>query len=133
MARPRSLDTNCLLRWILQDIPEQAEAVSRLLGGGHAFYVSDLALTEFVYVLEKLYSYPRSMIADNLLAIATHPNIRCSKSLLDGALPPYVHYPSVSFTDCCLAVEAELTGAAPLLTFDRALAKKLQHTELVPA
>lgn len=129
--RDTSLDTNCLLRWVLQDLPEQASAIDRLLAGPTTCHVADMALLEFVFALEKLYGCPRGVIADNLIAIATHPSINCNKPLLDRCLPWYTANPSLSFVDCCLTAYAELNDAAPLLTFDRALAKKLPHAELL--
>jgi predicted nucleic-acid-binding protein len=49
-----SLDTNCLLRWLLGDLPEQAEAVTRLLASQETFAVADAVIIEVVFVLEKI-------------------------------------------------------------------------------
>ena len=47
-----SLDTNCLLRWLLDDIPEQTELVTSLINSEESFAVSDVALIETVFVRE---------------------------------------------------------------------------------
>lgn len=133
MAIRGSLDTNCLLRWVLQDIPGQSEAVACVLAEGGDYHVADMALAEFVFVLEKLYGHPRDLIAENLAAIAGHPAINCNAALLDKVIPLYTRHTALSFVDCCLSVYAELNDASPLLTFDRALAKKLPHAELLGA
>lgn len=39
-----SLDTNCLLRWILNDIPEQTELVADLFNSGESVTVADAAI-----------------------------------------------------------------------------------------
>ncbi len=49
-----SLDTNCLLRWILNDIPEQTELVADLFNSGESVTVADAAIIETVFVLEKI-------------------------------------------------------------------------------
>jgi predicted nucleic-acid-binding protein len=132
MENTNSLDTNCLLRWLLRDIPSQAQAVADELKDG-THHVADLALSEFVFVLEKSYGYPRDLVVANLATIIAHPNIQCNRELLKHALPAYEKYPALSFTDCCLAVYAKLNDAAPLLTFDRKLANQLQHAKLLPS
>jgi predicted nucleic-acid-binding protein len=129
---PDSLDTNCLLRWLLLDVPAQAQLVANHLAQGQ-HQVADMALLEFVYVLEAVYGYPRQLVAKNLEIIAAHPNISCNRELLKHVLPAYVEHPAVSFGDCCLAICAHLNNAAPLRTFDRKLANQLQHAELLKA
>jgi len=39
-----SLDTNCLLRLLLGDIPEQAASVTALINSGESVVVADVAL-----------------------------------------------------------------------------------------
>ena len=39
-----SLDANCLLRWLLDDIPEQTVQVTALVNSGESVYVADVAL-----------------------------------------------------------------------------------------
>ena len=51
-----SLDTNCLLRWLLDDIPEQSAAITNLIDSGEGFTVADAALIETVFVPENLIS-----------------------------------------------------------------------------
>jgi len=49
-----SLDTNCLLRWLLGDIPEQTASVTAFINSGKSVVVADVALIETVFVLEKI-------------------------------------------------------------------------------
>ena len=46
-----SVDTNILLRWILNDIPEQSQDVDRLFDSGQQFVVEDAAIIETVLCL----------------------------------------------------------------------------------
>lgn len=130
MSKSDSLDTNCLLRWLLNDLPEQSNLVAKLISTG-SHHVADIALIEFVYVLEKLYGYPRDLVAANLTVIIEHPNINSNRQLFASALPIYTQHPALSFTDCCLATYAELNQAIPLQTFDKKLAAKLPQAQLL--
>ena len=49
-----SLDTNCLLRWLLDDVPEQTAIISAIIDSEKNLAVADVALIETVYVLEKI-------------------------------------------------------------------------------
>ena len=64
-----SLDTNCLLRWLLDDVPEQTKLVSALINSGEGAAVADAALIETVFVLEKLKKIRRETIEKALLAV----------------------------------------------------------------
>lgn len=130
----RSLDTNTLLRLVLDDVPAQAAAVEKLLtGSAGQFAVADLAFAEMVWILSgSVYRQSRPEIVQNIQAIARLPQIHCNRVLLERALPLYLRHANLSFIDCCLSVHAELNKAVPLLTFDKNLAKKLpKQTELV--
>ena len=126
-----SLDTNCLLRWVLKDIPEEAQSVQRLLGSGLDFYVADVAITEVVYVLEKVYSLPREAVASNVQTIIATENIICSRTFFQAVLPIYIRHPAISFVDCQLALHAELLSKKPLYTFDKKLAAQLDQAKLL--
>jgi predicted nucleic-acid-binding protein len=126
-----SLDTNCLLRWLLGDIPEQAKLVSDLFDSGEPVVVSDVALIETVFVLEKLKKIGREVIAQAVAAVIGKDTVLCNRELFTAILPLYTNNPKLSFVDCYLAALAQRTGAAPLLTFDRKLANQLPDTRLL--
>ena len=130
---PASLDTNCLLRWLLMDVPEQTLAIQRLIDTGKPYQVFDQAFIEMIFVLEKVQELSRPVIGQALQAIFAEPNIRCNRELFELALQDYLHYQKLSFMDCYLAAKAQLTQNTPLLTFDKALAKKLPlQASLIP-
>lgn len=123
-----SLDTNVLLRLILGDIPTQAEAVEKLLKPGSLFDVSDITIIEMIFVLEKIYKLPRTLIQENIFTIINHPSITCNRKLFSQTLPLYTGNPKLSIIDCALTKYAELSKAIPLYTFDTALAKTCTTT-----
>ncbi|MDR2662275.1 MAG: PIN domain-containing protein [Treponema sp.] len=120
-----SLDTNCLLRWLLGDIPKQAEIVADLLNSSETFYVADPALIELVFVLEKVKKIDRNLIQKAVSAIMAQANVKCNREIFEETMPLYVEHSKLSVTDCYLSVAAQKRGARPLLTFDRKLANQL--------
>ena len=122
-----SLDTNVLLRLILGDVPAQTDAVEHLLAKGGVFKVSDAAITEMIYVLEKVLGKDRSLIQENVLAITRHKQFSTNAKLFERCMPLYCSYPKLSIVDCVLVAYAEL-DKTPLHTFDKDLAKYSDNT-----
>jgi predicted nucleic-acid-binding protein len=120
-----SLDTNCLLRWLLGDLPRQAEIVTELLASQKTFSVADAAIIELVFVLEKIKKIDRELIQKAVSAIMAQANIKCSREIFEETMPLYTGHPKLSVIDCYLSVIAKKTDALPLLTFDRKLANQL--------
>ena len=124
MAADIHFDTNCLLRLLLRDLPEQAEQVEQALKSNSVVHVSDAAIIEMVFVLEKRYMVDRDMIAERVKLLMSIHKINCNRALLTQVVKDYVLAPKVSFIDVCLAHYASFDNAK-LLTFDKTLAKKL--------
>jgi predicted nucleic-acid-binding protein len=127
-SKPRgSFDTNVLLRYVLNDVPAQTRAVEELLAHGGSYVVEDAALIEMVFVLEKLYGMPREAVIENILSVMQHPQLVCDARVFEEALAAYAAHGTLSFMDCVLAAYASVRHTAPLYTFDKALAAKLQE------
>jgi predicted nucleic-acid-binding protein len=118
-----SLDTNILLRLVLNDVPEQGLKAQALLNEkARRFYVADLALTELVFVLEKLYRLSRAEIAELLDIILGIPQLILDRPLFRATVQLYLAHPALSIMDCCLVSAAAAHDAIPLWTFDKKLA-----------
>lgn len=117
-----SVDTNVLLRLMLHDVPEQTTKAEKWVME-HTCHIADLAITETMFVLEKVYEMPRNDIAENIFAIIRNPRFCSNRVLFEKALPVYMDNPSVSINDCLLATYAEINQAIPHATFDKKLAK----------
>jgi len=129
MSCSGSLDTCAVVRIFLNDIPDQHKRVKLLLEQPCAIYgISDLAIIESIYVLEKGYHFTRPQVEDFLIALFSKPNLNFNRPVFLAALPYYLAHPALSFNDCVLASYAKLTNALPLFTFDKQLAKKLPET-----
>jgi len=129
-----SLDANIVLRLLLNDVTDQHQAVLNLLQyHPDQFIVSDTAIIEVVFVLERHYTFPRSAICEAINGLATLPQITCNHTLIEKALPLFIKHITLSFEDCCLAIYAELNKALPLWTFDQKLARQVPSAQLVPS
>jgi len=124
----RSLDTNIVLRLLLQDNERQSKEVADMIeaGGSNEFAVADVVIFEAVWVMQgRWYALERPMIAKLLLRLARIDQINCNRALIERAIPRFVEHTGVSFADICLATYAELNSASPLLTYDKKLAQAL--------
>jgi len=128
-----SLDTNCILRWLLGDVPEQTALITNLINSDENFAVADAVLIETVFVLEKLIKISRGSIEKALMAVIEKGNIICNKELFTEILPIYSNRPKLSFIDCYLEALARKTENIPLWTFDQKLANQLSGAKLITA
>ncbi len=129
-----SIDTNIVLRCILNDVPEQRDAAMRLLKTPNStHYLSDQAILECIYVLEVTMGLPREDVVDLLSFFLTRYDgvITYNRALTKLAFPYYLKYPKLSWADCALAAEAEINHHEPLFTFDKKLASQLSQAKLV--
>lgn len=125
-----SLDTNIIMRLILGDVPQQCEKIQDLfMRQGYTYDVSDLAITETVYNLQKQYN--RADIVDSIQKVFELPHINANFALFNQVFPMYLEHPKLSFNDCYLSVYATLNQAEPLWTFDQALAKQSSTAKLL--
>lgn len=121
-----ALDTNVLVRFLVQDDPLQAQLATKVidqLTDEAQGFVSREVLIELVWVLERAYRLGRAEIAaalDGLLS-ATELNIEGS----DEVAPALELYRNdgFGFADLMIAAAALRAGAAELVTFDRKAAR----------
>jgi Predicted nucleic-acid-binding protein, contains PIN domain len=121
-----ALDTNVLVRFLVQDEPLQAQLATKLidqLTEDAQGFVSREVLIELVWVLERAYRLGRAEIAvalDGLLS-ATELDIEGSDELAP-ALELYRN-DGFGFADLMIAAAARRSRASELLTFDRQAAR----------
>lgn len=116
-----SLDTNVVLRYFLDDIPEQSTK-SKVAIAGSAVYVTDVVLTEVIFVLEKVIEMERSDIVRLVKTFLSLPNLIYNDYFLDQTIDLYGAQKSLSFVDCYAATEAKMYNNS-LITFDKQLVK----------
>lgn len=127
-----SLDTNSILRLLLNDIPKQHTAVKKLISVNDGqFMVADIAIIELAFVLNKHYDFSRDQVNEALLGLIQLKEINCNRRMIEKALFLYINHPALSFEDCCLSAYAELNNAEPLWTFDKKLANQATNANLI--
>jgi predicted nucleic-acid-binding protein len=129
-----ALDTNVLVRFLVQDDPEQArlatEAIGQLTEADPGF-VGREVVVELVWVLERAYRYGRDEIADVLdgLVSATELVVEAAEDV--GAASDLYRSAGFGFADLMIAAAARRAGASELITFDRKAARLPQVRLLV--
>ena len=116
-------DTNAILRFILRDnLAMAAEVKSQLLAENCLIPVEVVA--EIVYVLTKVYSVERDVVAKTLTNIANVSNITVAqKNVVLHALQVYATT-TLDFVDCLLIGYSKKDGY-DIFTFDKKLRKFL--------
>lgn len=116
------VDTNLFLRFLTNDVPEQADAVERLLRqamrGEITLVTSNLVIAEIVWTLETYYNLPRDEVQEKVLAILNTNGLNIEDiDLLLQAILWYVDE-SVDFTDAYNAAWLLDQGIHTAYTFD---------------
>lgn len=120
------LDTNCLLRYLLADIPEQYEHVCEAVEEGAA--TSPEFIAECAYVLGgAVYHFDRAQVADALLALLAE--VDCEHmAAMQAACRIYRNERGLDFPDCILAARHYVEDAC-VLTFDKKLNAVIQRMD----
>ncbi len=124
MSNPRTLlvDTNILLRFFIQDQPEQARAVKKLVRlakeGALVLEVPFTAVAEAAFTLRRFYKVEPEMIARMLTGFLSGSGVRqTGPSWLLDALEEFRNS-HASFGDVCIAAEARASGSV-VASFDK--------------
>ena len=116
-----ALDTNVLVRYLVEDDARQSAEAARLNESGASFFVAQIVLCEMVGVLSHAYGLERRAIADILhglrrasaLTIETPDQVqRATESFEKG---------KGDFADYLIAERAIAHGCSSVATFDHAL------------
>jgi predicted nucleic-acid-binding protein len=119
LATVISLDANILLRFFLNDVPEQSDKAQAAIAGS-AIYVTDVVLTEVVFVLERVIEMDRADIVRLVQSFLSLPNVVYNDYFLDQTIDLYGAKKTLSFVDCYAATEARMYKNS-LITFDKQL------------
>lgn len=117
-----SLDTNVVLRFLLDDVPEQTQEATRVIKRSKV-YITDVVMIEAIYVLEKVMLLSRQDIAKLVTDFLGFSNVVHNPYFLLEAIDMYEQHPSLSVVDCYAAIEAK-AYSNQLVTFDKRLANQ---------
>jgi predicted nucleic-acid-binding protein len=120
-----SLDTNVILRHLLDDVPGQVRELDRCMErarrGRISLYVSKIAIVEAYYVLLKLYKKPRKEVLTALSSLINSDFLLIeSRGVIFEAIELAKVEIGVSLADCILFAESKELGY-DFMTFDKKL------------
>ncbi len=120
------VDTNVIIRYLVGDDAEQAEAARALLDGftpdDPAFICREVVM-EVAWVLERSYHFTRSRVAEALMDLTASDSLAVENPDDVAAAAHLYRQEGVGFSDLMVLSAAKRAGATPLYTFDRRLAR----------
>jgi predicted nucleic acid-binding protein len=125
-VRKYLLDTNVLLRFLLDDHPELSRAASGLFqqaaAGKCLLILTDLGIAEAVWVLTSYYKLEREKVAESLAKLLVKAGVHCPT--LEPVFDALARFKATNcdFFDCYLAAQAASSGVA-IASFDSDLRK----------
>ena len=122
-----ALDTNVLVRYVVQDDPKQFAAAKRLvtrcLAEGQSIFVPVTVVLELEWVLRASFEYVKDDVLQVLSNLFSAAELFFeSERALEVALQLY-REGSADFADCLHVALATQAGEQPLWTFDKGAAK----------
>ena len=125
------LDTNILVRYIVQDDAAQATAATALIEGEcnaeTPGRVDCIVLCELVWVLESAYGYTRTTVVEVLQTMLTSAELRVeTPDLAWNALRSY-QSGGAGFADCLIGLRNRQAGCETTATFDKRAGRMGTH------
>lgn len=127
------IDTNVLVRYIMQDDPRQAMAASAFLDSlskENPGFVGLVTVAEVCWVLMRRYKLNRDQLAGAMdwLINAASVQLENQKMVADALL--LFEETNADFADCLVSLSAKAAGCASIVTFDLRSSKVLGMTLL---
>lgn len=120
-----ALDTNVLVRFLVNDDRRQSEQAAELIREavtkGAPLFIPDIVLAETVWVLGRSYKFTKNEIANVIERILCTKELRFSSpGLIRSALKSYIHGQG-GFSDYFIKEQSFAEGCDRVVTFDQAL------------
>lgn len=119
------LDTNVIIRHVLQDHPDHSTRASQLFDELSADRVrlltSEAVIAEVVHVLSSpaLYGLPRATVRDHLRDVLSFPSLEIAQRMsILRALDIYATV-NIDFVDALMVAHMEREGIQSIVSFDR--------------
>jgi len=123
----KSLDTNIIIRFLVNDDLKQGELVKKLLlkaeKNNEVFFISIVVVLEIIYVLDSVYGYSREEIIFALeamlsMSVLFFENVEVVQKLIISAGKT-----GIELEDLLIGVIAKEAGCEKTITFDKKAAK----------
>ncbi|HUZ11569.1 MAG TPA: PIN domain-containing protein [Caulobacteraceae bacterium] len=112
-----TVDTNILVRAVVRDDEQQAEAAAALLQDAETIAVSLPCLCEFVWVLRRVYGVMQNDISAAVEALLEAANVAVDRPAAEAGLA--VFRAGGDFADGLVAYEGRRLGGETFISFDR--------------
>ena len=130
-----ALDTNVLVRYVVQDDPEQAAPAARFIEdrctAEEPAFINGIVLCELVWVLESVYELTRDEVTSILDRMLRIPAFEIED--FDGAMGALRLYRNgtCDFADALIGLKNQRRGCSATATFDRR-ASRIPEFMIVP-
>lgn len=112
-----AVDTNVLVRAVVQDDPVQARSASRTLLQAELIAIAMVSLCEFVWVLRRVYGFTPVDIAGAIRALLAAANVQVDRPAAEAGLLALEN--GGDFADGVIAYEGTWLGGESFVSFDR--------------
>jgi len=119
----RTIDANVILRYLTNDVPEQAKQVEELFNrvevGNEDVFLPDIILADIIWILEKYYKQTREDIREWITAILSLQGLTFSdKKMALNALDIYVAK-KIDWSDASVAIQMLQRDITEIYSFDK--------------
>lgn len=112
-----TVDTNVLIRAVVQDDPIQSEIAVKVLKNAELIAVALPCLCEFVWILNKLYHFKTPDIASAIRALVATSNVQVNRPAVEAGL--VFLEAGGDFADGVIAFEGNWLGGETFVSFDK--------------
>ena len=122
-----AIDTNALVRFLIQDDPDQTRRVQRYFATAkdqdESLFLNHIVLCECVWMLSYSYGFPKTALVDVLdRLLATKQFVIEDKPSVWAAVADY-RASQADFADCLIGVKNRNAGCETTVTLDQGTAK----------
>lgn len=112
-----AVDTNILVRAVVRDDAQQADAATRLMGRAKTLAIAIPCLCELVWVLRSVYRFQGPDISGAIRTLVTAENVEANRPAVEAGLA--MLEAGGDFADGAIAYEGRWLGAETFVSFDR--------------
>ncbi len=121
------LDTNVIVRFLVQDDRDQARRATEVINGltpANPGYIASVVWAETYWVLTRAYGFSRSQVLDRLADLSLADEIRCEDAVSVSAALRAARR-GADFPDALIDAAAAHAGCTATVTFDRRAADRV--------
>ena len=112
-----TVDTNILIRAVVQDDKKQASAAAKLLKEAETIAITLPCLCEFVWVLRSVYGFPLTDISAAIQALLNVGNVAADRPAIEAAMA--ILNAGGDFADGLIAYEGTWLGGETFFSLDK--------------